>query len=405
MRLKLEKIFTLPFVVLMSVASGVVSVDIYVPSMPNMTQMLSTSQEMVQFTITISTLGFALAALFLGPISDSYGRRRVFVLLQSFYLLATIGAAMAPNIEWLLVARFFQGIGSAGAMVLGFAVIADVYHGTKRILYFSYISMTITMALVLAPIVGGFIAAHYDWQMSFWLLAVLGFLSTLMVWLFLPETKTQRNRFSLSASLSTYKKMFTNSRFVIMAIIPSLMIGGIIGFVTNASFYFIEVLQVSPGLYGIYQAITMIFNSLGSLCASRMVQLTSARRTLNIGISLMMGGAVGFVVICLAGIATPVLIIMVISVFSAGLGGVFAIVTAKNMDFYPDATGASSAIISLIRSLTIAGSITIAGITYAGNVMDIAVYVAGISLICLVLYGFVSSAFSSEKQSQHHSMS
>lgn len=164
------------------------AMDLYLPGLPELQQDLHTSTSLAQLTITASLLGLALGQVIIGPLSDRIGRRTPLLWGTVLFGLSSATIVFAPNIWVLIILRLIQGLAGSTGIVLSLAVITDLFTGktlTKQIA----INQTINGVFpVLAPVFGGVIIAIADWQMTFWVLAVLGLILFVSVLLALPET-------------------------------------------------------------------------------------------------------------------------------------------------------------------------------------------------------------------------
>ncbi len=377
---------SIPAIVIMAIVASVFATDIYVPSMPDMTKWFGCSQEAMQFSVSIALIGSSIITPIIGPISDAIGRWKILFYGQALYSISCLLAAASPTIELFLSSRFLQGVGSAPAFVLSFAIIADVFKGNKVNIHFAYITTAITTALILAPMIGGFFATHYNWQLSFLFLGALSGFSTLCIYLWLPETLATRSKFSFSKSMKVYRDIMSNSRFIGMAVMPSLMISGIVGFITNASFYFIDELHYSAGAYSLYQASIMAGNTIFSYLASRTIKAFGTAQTINVGMLIFTFGGAGFLLAALIYPTNATIITITVSFFASGIGFVFAAITAEAMSLFPKASGAVSSLITLIRGIVIAVGVAIAGFMYNGTALSIAAFLALILVMCLGIH-------------------
>ncbi|MGL4267186.1 MAG: MFS transporter, partial [Weissella cibaria] len=162
------------------------AMDLYLPGLPELQQDLHTSTSLAQLTITASLLGLALGQVIIGPLSDRIGRRTPLLWGTVLFGLSSATIVFAPNIWVLIILRLIQGLAGSTGIVLSLAVITDLFTGktlTKQIA----INQTINGVFpVLAPVFGGVIIAIADWQMTFWVLAVLGLILFVSVLLALP---------------------------------------------------------------------------------------------------------------------------------------------------------------------------------------------------------------------------
>ncbi|MGN6671499.1 MAG: MFS transporter, partial [Candidatus Nucleicultricaceae bacterium] len=131
---------SLPFVILSAVSMSVFSFDLYIPCLPSIALWFDTTQEYAKLTISAGIVGSSLFTLILGPLSDAVGRRLILVYSQLVFCIARFIAAFSPTIEFLMVMRFIQGVGSSAAIVLSLAIISDSFPRKRAGIYFAYVS-------------------------------------------------------------------------------------------------------------------------------------------------------------------------------------------------------------------------------------------------------------------------
>ncbi len=223
-----------------------VSIDMYLPSLPEVAEDLGTSQAGVQFTITGMLVGGAVGQLVVGPFSDRVGRRLPVLIGVGLHVVVSLLCAVAGTITQLATLRVLQGLVSAGATVVAMAVIRDRYTGAEAARLMSRLMLVIAVAPLLAPTLGGFIAEHWGWRAVFVALAAMAAVLVVVVARFLPETLPPERRIAhgLGASLRGYAGLLRDGHFVALAVIPGLGMGVIMSYVAGSPF----VLQDEYGL-------------------------------------------------------------------------------------------------------------------------------------------------------------
>ena len=201
---------------MMIIATGQVGVSIYLPSLPLIGHDLNLQQHEIQNLVTLFLVGFGVSQLFYGPLSDSIGRRPVFIIGQSVYLVGTvICIAFADHISALEVGRLLQGLGAGSASVLGRSVLRDSYDGAQLTKALSYISVTASVMPIVAPLFGGWIAYHISWHAVF--VFVLLYLAAIFALGFavLPETLPYpKRRFEPKRVILSYIDLLTNKQVI-----------------------------------------------------------------------------------------------------------------------------------------------------------------------------------------------
>ena len=153
---------------------GPLSLDLYLPALPQLAQELEASASGAQLTITACLVGLATGQLIAGPVSDRLGRRRPLIVGLTIYLLASAGCAFAPSIEVLVPVRLVQGLAGAAGLVIARAVVRDLYAGRDLVVFFSRLILISGLAPVIAPVLGGQLSKIMTWRGMFLVLAGFG---------------------------------------------------------------------------------------------------------------------------------------------------------------------------------------------------------------------------------------
>ncbi len=168
-----SKLFTLIFLGMLT-AFGPFVTDMYLPTLPAMTDYFSTNSSMVQLGLTSSMIGLAVGQLFFGPLSDKYGRRSPLITAMFLFLTSTIGCIYSGSIMQFVAWRFIQGIAGAGGIVISRSVAADKYTGHELLKMLAIIGAINGIAPITAPMLGGMLADNVGWIGIFWVLFGLG---------------------------------------------------------------------------------------------------------------------------------------------------------------------------------------------------------------------------------------
>jgi DHA1 family bicyclomycin/chloramphenicol resistance-like MFS transporter len=167
---------------------GPFSMQILIPALPRMAVDLGVPYGIAQLTLTLYLIGVALGQLLYGPLADRFGRRPVMLGALTLYLVASALSAFAPSMPWLGIGRVAQAMGACSGMVLGRAIIRDVWPRDQAASRIGYVVMAMTLAPMLAPMVGALIEERFGWRSSMVACLLFGAPLLLAVWLRLPET-------------------------------------------------------------------------------------------------------------------------------------------------------------------------------------------------------------------------
>lgn len=168
-----SSVFVLLFLGMMS-AFGPFVMDMYLPTLPAMSDYFHTSSSMVQLGLTTSMIGLAVGQLIFGPLSDKYGRRRPLLAAMALFLVSTLGCIFARDVVLFVVLRLVQGVAGAGGVVLSRSIATDKYSARELARMLALIGSVNGIATVAAPVGGGMVAHWAGWQGIFWMLFAFG---------------------------------------------------------------------------------------------------------------------------------------------------------------------------------------------------------------------------------------
>jgi MFS transporter, DHA1 family, multidrug resistance protein len=226
------------------------SETVYSPSLPDIAVALTTSDSLVEYTLTIFLFSFALGVLFWGRISDKLGRKPCVIAGLVVYLIGCILCYYAPTIEILMLSRFIQAFGGSIGSVLMQAICRDAFHGAALGRAYSTVGSALGAFPAIGPIIGGFIAEYLGWRGVFLFLTIFGALITILAMIMLPETHHRDVRQKISLK-EVALKMLQDEKVRIYGFLVAICNGLTFSYYAEGSFYLVEMLGVSPVEYGI----------------------------------------------------------------------------------------------------------------------------------------------------------
>jgi MFS transporter, DHA1 family, multidrug resistance protein len=367
-------------------AFGPLSMDMYLPGLPSLTRDLGASASTGQLTLTGCMLGIAAGQLFIGPLSDSLGRRRPLLVGLVGYIAASLACAAAPSISTLIVLRFIQGTLGGAGVVIARAVVRDLFSGAAAARVFALLMAVMGVAPVFAPLVGGQALAVTSWRGIFVVLAAIGVPLLLATLAWLPETLPPERRHGggLRARAGTFGRLLRDRSFTVPAGSFALACAVLFAYIAGASFVLEDVYGVSP------QGFSLIFavNSAGLIAASqlggRLVRRTSPARLLRVGLIGVAIGSTGTLVVTLthAGLA-PLLASLFVILSSNGF--VFPNATAVSLEHQEGALGSASALLGTGQFGTGALIAPLVGIGGSHDVLPMAVLIGACGLSALAV--------------------
>ncbi len=210
-------------------ATGPLSIDLYLPALPQMTRDLNAQPSLIQLSLSACLIGLALGQLISGPLSDKYGRKKPLMVGFFIFGLVSLMIAYSHSVYLLILLRFIQGLAGASGQVLSRAIASDMFSGPLLTKFYSMLSAVNGIFPVISPVIGGFMIRYVEWQGVFILLAGVGFVIVLALWLGIKETLPVENRISGSPtkSITQMFKLLKNSRFVRLILATGLVSGGL----------------------------------------------------------------------------------------------------------------------------------------------------------------------------------
>ncbi|MGW7042355.1 multidrug effflux MFS transporter [Streptomyces avermitilis] len=296
-------------------ATPPLAMDMYLPSLPEVTRSLHAPAATVQLTLTACLAGMAFGQLVVGPMSDKWGRRRPLLAGLLVYIVATALCAIAPNVELLVAFRLAQGLAGAAGIVIARAVVRDLYDGVAMARFFSTLMLISGVAPIVAPLIGGQILRVTDWRGVFVVLTVVGIALTALVWTRLPETldPAERHDGGVGEALRSMRTLLADAAFTGYMLAGGFAFAALFAYISASPFVIQEIYGASP------QTFSLLFglNSVGLVIAG---QINGKVLVGRVGLDRVL--AVGLGVITLAATA---LLLMSTGVFGhVGLAPVAA---------------------------------------------------------------------------------
>ncbi|MFF6971061.1 multidrug effflux MFS transporter [Streptomyces tsukubensis] len=367
------------------------SMDMYLPALPAVTDSLSASAATIQLTLTTCIAGLALGQLVAGPLSDRWGRRRPLLIGMVVYVVATALCALAPGAGVLIALRLVQGLAGAAGIVIARAVVRDLYEGVAMARFFSTLMLISGVAPIVAPLIGGQVLRFTDWRGIFLVLTGVGAVLTLVILKWLPETlpRDARRTGGVRESLRTMRGLLGDRVFTGYVLTGAFSFAALFAYIAASPFVVQEIYGASP------QAFSLLFglNSIGLIAVGQI-----NGRLLVGRVSLDKALACGLVVIVLAAAALTVMTTGVLG--EPGLVGVaaglFVLMAAQGLTMpntnalalnrTPHAAGSASALIGTSGFLMGAAASPLVGLAGEDTAVPMAVVQLGCGLAAVASF-------------------
>jgi DHA1 family bicyclomycin/chloramphenicol resistance-like MFS transporter len=343
--------FTLLLAILTAV--GPLSTDMYLPSLPAISRSLSAGTSTVQLTLSVFMVGFAIGQIFYGPVSDRFGRKPVLVTGLIGYVAGSIFCFSAPNIEILIVARFFQALGASAAIVLVRAIVRDLFGGEKAARLLSLMGALMGVVPLLAPILGGFLEISYGWRANFAATSIVSALLLIVVTFFLPETLAhdKKRHWSFFGMLRDFAALLIHPLYLRYMAAICLSFGGLFIFISTSSFVLQNVYGLNEIQYGLAFSLCVAGYIVGTLIGARLSFRYSVEQLTLFG-SLFLGGG-GLAMILLSFTHNPQVwdVLAPMFVTMIGIGLVMPQSMAGALTPFSHMAGTASSLIGFLQNI------------------------------------------------------
>ena len=251
--------------------------DMYLPSLPSMMKFFGCTVSMVQLGLTTGMIGLAVGEMFMGPISDKYGRKPMLIWSLVAFIIASTVSIFSPTIKFFLVCRFFQGLGASGGYFLARSIPADIYSGRLLAKTMAIIGAINGFAPASAPVFGGFISDRFTWKGVFWILTAFG----IILLCFAPKfkeslTPEKRQQGSLWHSFSNYKLLLKNKAFMIHIFLKGAALGVVFAYISAGPFIFETHFGYSETVFGLFMGGNALLVAVGAMVALKFRYLKDA---------------------------------------------------------------------------------------------------------------------------------
>ena len=283
------------------IALGPLTIDMYLPALPTIVDDLETTSAAVQLTLTGTLVGLALGQLLVGPLSDTFGRRRPLLVGVGVHVLASLLILVAPNVAVLGGLRVLQGVGAAAASVVTMAIVRDLFVGRAAATLFSRLMLVLGVAPVLAPTIGGEVLRFTSWRGVFVVLAVMALMLVVVAAVALPETlpPARRRPLGVRTTLRTYRGLLRDRTFVGLVLVAGLAMSGLFGYVAGSSFVFQEEFGLDQQQFGLLFGAGALFLIGATQLNAALLRRFEPRVLLPFG--LVLATVAGAVLLVLAG--------------------------------------------------------------------------------------------------------
>ena len=332
-------------------AIGPLSIDMYLPAFPSIAKGLNTSVSTVMLSLSSFFVGISFGQLLYGPLLERFGRKTPLYFGLSLYAISSLACATAMSVETLIAFRFFQALGGCVGMVASRAMVRDLFEVKDNAKVFSTLMLVVAVSPIIAPTLGGFIAANFGWRYIFWILIMVIAFIIAGIYFLLPESKKPDPHFSLKpqAILSSFATIIKNPQFGVYTFTGAVAYAGLYAYISGSPYVFMEVFKVTEQHYGWIFAIV----AAGLIGASQLnsVLLKKYQSEQIIKVALTVQGVIGIILVStsLFGFSELYSTILLVFLFLCCQGFLFPNASALSMAPFAHNAGNASALMGFIQ--------------------------------------------------------
>ncbi|MGL1922416.1 MAG: multidrug effflux MFS transporter [Hyphomicrobiales bacterium] len=334
-----------PHIVLLIFLSAIspVALNIFIPSMPNLTASLGTTHTIAQLTLTLYLVAFALSQLVHGPLSDKYGRRPVLLIGIAIYIISSLACSFAVNIEQLIIGRIFQAIGGCTGVVITRAIVRDLYQRDKAASILGYMTMVMALAPLTSPTIGGFIDQYSSWRGTFYFVSVMGIILFIFSFKGLHETNHNRiQSINVVEIASKYLILLKERQYLGFVTGMAFSSSVFFSFIAGAPFLVTKILKLEPSVYGFYFVMVSIGYMVGNFLSGKLTTQLGSFKMFMLSNIILFIAMIVLLYFSYIGISKPLYLFLPMSFVACANGLAIPSAMASALSIRPEIAGTAS---------------------------------------------------------------
>lgn len=369
------------------VALGPLTIDLYLPGLPNIEADLGTTASAVQLTLTGTLIGLALGQLVVGPLSDAYGRRRPLVLGTLVHVIASVLCFVAPSIAFLGAARVLQGAGAAATAVVTMAIVRDLYTGRAAALLISRLMLVLGVAPVLAPTLGGFVLTFTTWRGLFAVLGAAGVALMVVVQVMVPETlPPERRRKGSTADIArSYRALLRDRTFASLVLVAGFSMASMFAYVSGSSFVMQDQFGLNEQEFGLVFGAGSLWLIGGTQLSARLLRRWGLRQILFGSLVAAFASSLALLVVAITEVGGLPAVLLPLWLTLGFTGTAMPNAPAIALSMHGEAAGTAAALLGSVRFAIGAVAAPFVGLLGNDALAMAIVVVAGMGLALLTL--------------------
>ncbi len=338
--------------------------DMYLAALGDLATSMSATHTAAEFSLSIFFLGLCVGQLLVGPLADAYGRKLPLLIGTALFTATSIALPLLDDIVWFNALRFVQAIGASAGMVVGRAVVKDLYEGRRAAQVMTVLVMLLTIGPIVSPTLGSLLLEAFGWRSIFALMALISVVAFVLTLIVVPETLPieERKTQPFVHGARTAVTLLSQRRFVIMVLVSGLVQGGMFAFITGSSGVFQGIFGLSSIGFGIMfaaiAAALMVFGKVNGI----LLNTHSPNRILTVGLPVYLGATL--VLTLLSGTETLWLFVLPLWISIGMVGLLSANAMSITMELAKAGAGMGSALLGAIQfaiAFTVSSCVAIGG--------------------------------------------
>lgn len=373
------------FLAIISVPLSGLSIDIYVPSLPAVANHFHALPSLAQLTISIYMLGFGIAQFFSGSIVDVVGRKKPFIYSLSIYILVTLLIPFSPNVFYLLLFRFLQGVAVACLSVPMRAVLSDLYQGKDFYKMMNYMTLCWAIGPIIAPAIGGYLQEYYNWHAPFYFLAIYAILVWILNVSLLPETISEKKSFNFKQIIQDAKTILSHRDYIGGIICLGILWSIVILFSIVAPFFIQNILHYSAIEFGHMALLMGLAWFLGNITSRFLIEVDFKKKIQFCLWSMLVNTIVMMIISIYKPInLTDLLIQTFILIYLGGI--IFPNYFARNVSWFPKNAATANALTGGFMTVISSCSSSLGSLLKSNSQLPLAISYVFLIIVSLFVY-------------------
>ncbi|MDK1119231.1 MAG: multidrug effflux MFS transporter [Anaerolineae bacterium] len=378
---------TLVVLLILATSVSMMSTDIYVPSLPYLTDYFGTSAEYIKLTISLNAAAYSIGTLIHGPLSERFGRKPILIWSMAGLALFSLFCALSQSIGQFIVSRILQGLAAAAEGVIVLAIIRDVFNQRDQIRVLAIYEMVIALTPAIAPIIGGYVFIYIGWRANFIAITVIALIATWLIQANLKEsTRKDLNALKIREILGDYFGLLSNLNFMKYSLMLGAGVGFFFAFATAGPFILIKQHGLPAEYFGYYQGIMVVAYIAGSVVTAWLAKKLAPHSLLHMALFIVLSSSLLLLFVVYANLETKFLLALCIALIAFGTAPLFAIAPPLALNTTWRRTGYAAALLVSIEMGVGALAALSVGVFHDGTSRPFALTTAVLFIGALLIY-------------------